>query len=164
MAAATVKQGKQLVKYVLGTCMPSAKGNAARIKVRRFELDKNLLMYWNEFEYLFAHDPNKLCKTGDTVLIQQLPERLTRLITHKVVEVIYPMGDITDPVTGKKVVVSKYRDEIKETNELYGESESAFNYEERPPRGSLEDKLDFSHKPSYIKYHEDPDKPQPYAV
>jgi small subunit ribosomal protein S17 len=43
------------------------------------------------------------------VLIQQLPEKLTRLITHKVLEVVYPLGDVTDPITGKKVVVSKYR-------------------------------------------------------
>jgi small subunit ribosomal protein S17 len=43
------------------------------------------------------------------VLIQQLPEKLTRLITHNVLEVVYPLGDVTDPITGKKVVVSKYR-------------------------------------------------------
>jgi small subunit ribosomal protein S17 len=43
------------------------------------------------------------------VLIQQLPEKFTRLITHKVLEVVYTYGDITDPITGRKVVVSKYR-------------------------------------------------------
>jgi small subunit ribosomal protein S17 len=43
------------------------------------------------------------------VLIQQLPQKFTRLITHKVLEVVYPCGDVTEPVTGKKVVVSKYR-------------------------------------------------------
>jgi hypothetical protein len=43
------------------------------------------------------------------VLIQSLPEKLTRLITHKVLDVVYPCGDITDPITGKNVVVGKYR-------------------------------------------------------
>jgi small subunit ribosomal protein S17 len=43
------------------------------------------------------------------VLIQRLPEKLTRLITHKVLDVVYPCGDITDPITGKNVVVGKYR-------------------------------------------------------
>lgn len=43
------------------------------------------------------------------VLIQRLPEKLTRLITHKVVDIVYPCGDVTDPITGKKVVVGKYR-------------------------------------------------------
>lgn len=27
----------------------------------------------------------------------------------QVIEVIYPLGDITDPVTGKKVVAGQYR-------------------------------------------------------
>jgi hypothetical protein len=68
-----------------------------------------LFQYFGEFEYYYAHDPEKICKTGDMVLIQQLPEKLTRLITHKVLEVVYTCGDITDPITGRKVVVSKYR-------------------------------------------------------
>lgn len=37
------------------------------------------------------------------VLIQELPEKLTTHITHKVLEVIYPLGDVTDPITKKKV-------------------------------------------------------------
>lgn len=43
------------------------------------------------------------------VLIQELPERISTTITHKVLEVIYPNGDITDPITGKQVVGSNYR-------------------------------------------------------
>lgn len=68
-----------------------------------------MFQYFGEFEYYYAYDPGKICKTGDMVLIQQLPEKLTRLITHKVLEVVYPCGDITDPITGKEVVVGKYR-------------------------------------------------------
>lgn len=67
------------------------------------------MQYFREFDFVFAHDPNKLCKVGDTVLVKPLVERLTRLITHEVLEVIYPLGDIVDPVTGKKVVMSRYR-------------------------------------------------------
>lgn len=51
----------------------------------------------------YAHDPEELCKTGDVVLIQELPEKLTTFITHKVLNVIYPLGDITDPISNKKV-------------------------------------------------------------
>lgn len=47
-----------------------------------------LLQYFNEYEFLYAHDPNKICKPGDIVLIQNLPEKLTRLITHKVIPTI----------------------------------------------------------------------------
>ena len=40
--------------------------------------------YFTKLEFIYATDPQKLCKTGDTVLIQSLPQKLTRLITHKV--------------------------------------------------------------------------------
>jgi len=37
------------------------------------------------------------------VLIQELPEKLTTHITHQVLEVVYPLGDVTDPISNKKV-------------------------------------------------------------
>ncbi|XP_015594477.1 uncharacterized protein LOC107267375 [Cephus cinctus] len=158
------RKGKQALTLLLGQCVPSMKENAAKIRVKKLDFDAHLNMYFNKHEYLYAHDPEKLCKTGDTVLVQSLPSRLTRIITHKVVNVIYPLGDITDPITGKKSVVSKYRDDIKRVHEIYGKSENAFDYDKRPPRGSQEGKLDFSHKEGYVKYHEDPDDPQTHAV
>lgn len=51
----------------------------------------------------YAHDPEKQCKTGDVVLIQELSEKLTTHITHQVLKVVYPLGDVTDPITNKKV-------------------------------------------------------------
>lgn len=51
----------------------------------------------------YAHDPEQQCKTGDVVLIQELPEKLTTHITHKVIKVVYPLGDVTDPITNKQV-------------------------------------------------------------
>ena len=82
---------------------------------------------------------------------------------QQVIEVVYPLGDVTDPVTGEKVSTRKYRKEIEEIRELSGKSETGFDYEKAPPRGSQEDKRDFTHKPAYKKYYEDPDNPQPYA-
>ncbi|XP_073844983.1 mitochondrial ribosomal protein S17 [Musca autumnalis] len=148
---------------LLGQCMPCVKQNASKIRIRRMELDKNLNMYFKKDEFLFAHDPEKVCKTGDVVLIRELPERLTRLITHKVEKVVYPLGDITDPITGKSVVVGKYRDQIEEANRMFGKSEKAFDYTKAPPRGRLEGTKDFTHGETYIKYHED-GKDQPFAV
>lgn len=58
---------------------------------------------------MYAHDPEKKCKTGDMVLLHKLPEKMTTLITHKVNRVVYPLGDITDPLTGKKVAFIHYR-------------------------------------------------------
>lgn len=98
------------------------------------------------------------------VLIEELPQKMTRLVTHKVREVIYPLGDMVDPITGKKVVVGKYRDEIDAVSKVYGKNESAFDYDKAPPRGWQEDKKDYTHRETYIKYHEFKDEDQPYAV
>lgn len=113
------------------------------------------MQYFSKHEFVYAHDPNNKCKSGDLVLIEKLPEKLTRLITHKVKEVIYPMGDITDPLTGKKVVVGDFREHLDAVADLYGKNAKAFKYEEAPPRGWQENKKDFTHVETYIKYHDD---------
>ncbi|XP_044745831.1 28S ribosomal protein S17, mitochondrial [Coccinella septempunctata] len=150
------------VSMLLGQCVPCIKQNASKFKIKRLELDTNLNMYFPKVEYIYAHDPEKKCKTGDVVLIQQLPERMTRLITHEVKDIIYPFGDITDPLSGKKCVAGKFRDHIDAVNKVYGESDSRFEYEKAPERGWQEDKKDFSHAETYIKYHETGED-QPYG-
>ncbi|XP_050513730.1 28S ribosomal protein S17, mitochondrial [Diabrotica virgifera virgifera] len=139
---------------LLGQCVPCLKQGASKFKVKRLELDTNLNMFFPKHEFVYAHDPEKKCKSGDIVIVELLPERLTRLITHRVKEVLYPYGDITDPVTNKKVVAGKYRDHIEDINKVYGEKKSSFNYKNAPSRGWQEDKKDFTHLETYIKYHE----------
>ncbi|KAJ8960155.1 hypothetical protein NQ318_003875 [Aromia moschata] len=148
---------------LLGTCVPCLKQGAAKFKVKRLELDENLLMYFPKHEFVYAHDPDSQCKTGDVVLIEQLPQKMTRLITHKVKEVIYPLGDVTDPLTGKKVASARYRDHIDAVSKVYGQRSKAFDYDKAPPRGWQEDKKDFTHVETYIKYH-DSGEDDPYAV
>ncbi|RZF33407.1 hypothetical protein LSTR_LSTR015368 [Laodelphax striatellus] len=144
---------------LLGKCFPCVKKNASKIVVKRMVLDKNLLMYFDEEETYFAHDPNKICKTNDIVLIEELPQKLTKLITHRVMEVVFPHGDVTDPITGKKVIRTKYRDELEETAELYGKTDRGYDYESAPPRGWQEDKKDFSHLETYHRYSADDKNP-----
>lgn len=97
------------------------------------------------------------------VLIKALPHKLTKLITHEVKEVVYPFGDVTDPVTGKKVAKEKYRDEIEKQSELYGKLDSAFDYSKAPARGWQEGKKNFTEKPTYTRFHVF-DENDPYAI
>lgn len=119
--------------------------------------------YFNKQEEYYAHDPDKICKTGDVVLIRALPEKLTTLITHKVERVVFKLGDVIDPMSGKPVVVSQYRDDMDENDELLGRLPSAFDYNKAPPRGRLEGIRDFTDKGTYTKYHDDGTN-DPYAV
>lgn len=85
------------------------------------------------------------------------------MITHKVKEVIYPLGDITDPLTGKKVVGDQFREHLSATAEFYGKNKNAFHYEKAPKRGWQENKKDFTHLETYYKYHDD-GKNDPSAI
>ncbi|XP_034835265.1 small ribosomal subunit protein uS17m [Maniola hyperantus] len=141
---------------LLGQCVPTVKQNATKIRVKRLELDENLLMYFRKDDFYYCHDPDMKCKTGDIVLIQ-------KLITHEVKEVVYPFGDITDPVTGKKVAKERYREDVDKEAEIYGKLQSSFDYNKAPPRGWQDGKKDFTSKPTYTKFHVF-DENDPYAL
>ena len=78
-------------------------------------------------------------------------------ITHYVVEKIYSIGDVKDPITGKMVVGEHYRDHINRASKLYEEGNSAkiekFSYEKSSERGSQEGKRDFTKRKTYKKWH-----------
>lgn len=138
---------------VLARCMPSEVKNAAKFTVKLMEFDTNLNMHFSKNLTVYAHDPNGMCKPGDVVLIEKLPSKMTKYITHQVSQVVYPFGDITDPITGKKVVAGKYRDEIETKSNLYGKNPAGFDYSEAPERGWQKDKRDFTYQETYRKYH-----------
>lgn len=96
------------------------------------------------------------------MLVRELPKKITTLITHKVERVVYKLGDVVDPMTGKSVVANKFRDEIEEEKDIYGKRETGFDYAKAPPRGRLEGTKDFTDKPTFRKYHDD-GKQDPYA-
>ncbi|KAL1139504.1 hypothetical protein AAG570_006487 [Ranatra chinensis] len=152
------------LSLLLGKCVPSVKKNAAKVCVTRMELDDNLLMYYRKVSYVYAHDPEAVCKTGDIVLIEELPQKLSRLVTHGVREIVFPLGDVVDPITGQRVSGTRFRSELEEENTLYGEAPERFRYDTAPPRGWQEGKKDFTDKDTYIKYHEIEGDDQPYGV
>lgn len=115
--------------------------------------------FFEEKTTVYAYDPEKKVKSGDIVLVRELDEKKTTLITHAVEKIVYKLGDIVDPVTNKPVVGDEYRDIINERNELYGKVENAFDYEKAPARGRLEGTRDFTDKPTYTKYYADCDDP-----
>ncbi|XP_050709770.1 28S ribosomal protein S17, mitochondrial-like [Eriocheir sinensis] len=151
--ASSVQRGALLI----GQCIAHKTPNAAKVRVKRLKFDDNLNMYFRKHTNYFAHDPEGVCKTGDIVLIKEMPEKVTVLITHSLVKKVYAFGDITDPITGKKVVVGQYRDHVEQRNEMFGVAEDGsggFKYAKAPDRGWQEGKTDFTHKVGYQKWHE----------
>lgn len=145
-----------------------------------------MLQHFSEHVTVYASDINGTCKPGDVVLLEKLPTKATKYITHQMRNIVYPFGDVTDPVTGRKVVVGQYRcviiqflhhltgcsnsalplchsDELKAKNELYGENPAGFDYSKAPDRGWQKEKRDFTYQETYRKYHVY-EHDDPYAV
>lgn len=122
-------------------------------------VSKKKLQFFEEETTVYAYDPEKKVKTGDIVLVRELDEKKTTLITHAVEKIVYKLGDIIDPITNKPVVGDEYRDVINERNELYGKVEHAFDYEKAPARGRLEGTKDLTDKPTYTKFYAECDDP-----
>jgi len=91
-------------------------------------------------------------------LIEELPKRMTREITHKILKIVYPLGDVTDPISGRKCVGGEFRDDMKRKDELWGVNPNAFDYDKAPPRGWQEGRKDWSHKKAHRKIHEFTDR------
>jgi small subunit ribosomal protein S17 len=117
-----------------------------------------VLQYFEKNVAYIAHDAENKCKSGDIVLIEEMSKQLTRDITHDILKVVYPLGDVTDPITGKKCEGGQYREDRERLDRLWGKNENAFDYEKAPARGWQEGKKDWSHKPAQRKFHEFTDK------
>nr|CAG4646662.1 EOG090X0GMQ [Macrothrix elegans] len=153
----------QKLSSVLARCIPTDVKNTSKFKVKFLEFDPHLNFHFAKHETVYAYDPNTLCKPGDIALLEKLPAKSTKHITHQVNRVVYTFGDITDPITGKKVVVGKYRDEVEEKDNLYGKNPEGFDYTKAPERGWQKDVRDFTYRDSYRKYHMFQEE-DPYAV
>ena len=76
-------------------------------------------------------------------------------VTHHILEKIYSVGDVKDPVTGKMVVGEHSREDLQRAAKLYGDEEDAerFSYDKAPERGWQEGKRAFTRQKTYKKWH-----------
>jgi len=49
---------------------------------------------------------------GDLVLVKKLDEPLIKDVNHFVAEHVFPMGNVIDPVTGRRCRGTEYLDEV----------------------------------------------------
>uniref|UniRef100_A0AAV2J864 Small ribosomal subunit protein uS17m n=1 Tax=Knipowitschia caucasica TaxID=637954 RepID=A0AAV2J864_KNICA len=75
----------------------------AKVRVTRLSLDPYLLKYFNKRKTYFAHDALEQCTVGDIVLLKALPEPRSKHVKHELAEIVYKVGRVVDPLTGKRV-------------------------------------------------------------
>ncbi|CAM9960856.1 small ribosomal subunit protein uS17m [Lampetra planeri] len=95
-------------KLIIGKVIGTKMCKTAKVRVTRMVLDKYLTKFFNRRKTYFAHDPEERCMVGDVVLLKALSERRGKHVCHEVAEIVFKLGAIVDPVSGKRCAGGVY--------------------------------------------------------
>ncbi|KAK6178476.1 hypothetical protein SNE40_013262 [Patella caerulea] len=100
-------------RYIMGQVMKRGIGRDNTLKVRclQMKLDTYLNKYFNERKHIWAKEYEVKCNVGDIVLLQEMSELKIPRITHDIKEVVFPLGMVVDPITGRRCRGTEYIDE-----------------------------------------------------
>ncbi|XP_062289912.1 28S ribosomal protein S17, mitochondrial [Scomber scombrus] len=95
-------------KWIIGKVIGTKMFKTAKVRVTRLVLDPYLLKFYNKRKTYFAHDALRQCTVGDVVLLKALPEPRSKHVKHELVEIVYKVGRVVDPLTGKRVAGTEF--------------------------------------------------------
>ncbi|XP_018426522.1 PREDICTED: 28S ribosomal protein S17, mitochondrial [Nanorana parkeri] len=101
-------------KWIVGKVIGTKMAKTAKVRVTRMVLDNYLLKYYNKRKTYFAHDALEQCTMGDIVLLKALPERRSKHVKHELVEIIFKVGRVVDPLTGKLCAGTMYQESLED--------------------------------------------------
>uniref|UniRef100_A0A1A8ETX3 Small ribosomal subunit protein uS17m n=1 Tax=Nothobranchius korthausae TaxID=1143690 RepID=A0A1A8ETX3_9TELE len=101
-------------KWVLGRVIGTKMLKTAKVRATRLVLDPYLLKYYNKRKTYFAHDALQQCTVGDIVLLKALPEPRSKHVKHELSEIVYKVGRVVDPLTGKKVAGTEFLETLSD--------------------------------------------------
>ncbi|KAM6907474.1 small ribosomal subunit protein uS17m [Xenentodon cancila] len=101
-------------KWIIGKVMGTKMLKTAKVRVTRLVLDPYLLKYYNKRKTYFAHDALQQCTVGDVVLLKALPEPRTKHVKHELAEIVYKVGRVVDPLTGKRVAGNEFVESLSD--------------------------------------------------
>ncbi|XP_044077595.1 28S ribosomal protein S17, mitochondrial [Siniperca chuatsi] len=104
----SVKHASVHAKWIIGRVIGTKMYKTAKVRVTRLVLDPYLLKYYNKRKTYFAHDPLRQCTVGDIVLLKALPEARSKHVKHELSEIVYKVGRVVDPLTGKRVAGTEF--------------------------------------------------------
>ncbi|KAG9492597.1 hypothetical protein GDO78_000871 [Eleutherodactylus coqui] len=104
------------VKWIVGKVIGTKMRQTAKVRATRMVLDTYLLKYYNRRKTYFAHDEEQQCTVGDVVLLKALPERRGKYVTHELSEIVFKVGRVVDPLTGKLCAGSRFLESLEDIN------------------------------------------------
>ncbi|XP_077052104.1 small ribosomal subunit protein uS17m [Siphateles boraxobius] len=113
----SARQASVHAKWIIGQVIGTKMKKTAKVRVTRLVLDPYLLKYYNKRKTYFAHDALEQCTVGDVVLLKALPEKRSKHVKHELSEVVYKVGQVVDPLTGKRVAGKQYLEPLTESTE-----------------------------------------------
>ncbi|KTF88365.1 hypothetical protein cypCar_00011998 [Cyprinus carpio] len=114
----STRQASVHAKWIIGQVIGTKMKKTAKVRVTRLVLDPYLLKYYNKRKTYFAHDPLEQCTVGDVVLLKALPEKRSKHVNHELEEIVYKVGQVVDPLTGKRVAGKQYLEPLTESTEV----------------------------------------------
>ncbi|XP_020862750.1 small ribosomal subunit protein uS17m [Phascolarctos cinereus] len=95
-------------KWIVGKVVGTAMQRTAKVQVNRLVLDPYLFKYFNKRKTYFAHDASEQCTVGDIVLLKALPVPRAKHVKHELAEIVFKVGRVIDPITGKPCAGTTY--------------------------------------------------------
>ncbi|XP_064599280.1 small ribosomal subunit protein uS17m-like [Liolophura sinensis] len=86
-----------------------------KVRVIKMMLDQYLLMYFNKRKDYWALEKDVKCNIGDFVLIEELDERVSPRTRFELKEIVFKLGAVVDPVTGRRCRGTEFIDENRKT-------------------------------------------------
>ncbi|XP_053560829.1 28S ribosomal protein S17, mitochondrial [Bombina bombina] len=103
-------------RWIVGKVIGTKMRKTAKVRVTRLVLDPYLLKFYNKRKTYFAHDALQQCTVGDIVLLKALQERRTKHVKHELSEIVFKVGRVVDPVTGKLCAGIEYLESFSDTD------------------------------------------------
>uniref|UniRef100_A0A2I3TB33 Small ribosomal subunit protein uS17m n=1 Tax=Pan troglodytes TaxID=9598 RepID=A0A2I3TB33_PANTR len=102
-------------RWIVGKVIGTKIQKTAKARVTGLVLDPYLLKYYNKWKTSFVHDGLWQCTAGDIVLLRALPH-----VKHEQAKIIFKVGKVIDPVTGKPRAGTTYLESLlsSETTQL----------------------------------------------
>ncbi|KAG8451795.1 hypothetical protein GDO86_003841 [Hymenochirus boettgeri] len=104
-------------KWIVGKVIGTKMRKTAKVRVTRLVLDSYLLKFYNKRKTYFAHDAQQQCTVGDIVLLNALPERRSKHVKHELSEIIYKVGQVVDPLTGRRCAGTVFVDSLTDADD-----------------------------------------------
>ncbi|XP_029029911.1 28S ribosomal protein S17, mitochondrial isoform X2 [Betta splendens] len=108
----SVRKASVHAKWVIGEVIGTKMIKTAKVRVTRLVLDPYLLKYYNKRKTYFAHDALQQCTVGDVVLLKALLEPRSKHVKHELAEIVYKVGRVVDPLTGKRVEGTEFMEPL----------------------------------------------------